>query len=134
MIHTVEDWECLERSEESFCNASAEAAQTLLDQHQFRPTIGKVRDGINSLLTKTFFRLNLQSKTSLDLQKVSDLHFVSRPCLIQQMTLLTERRSLQDRMGMTIKRSQNISRVDLLCILVCRLTQALPVIQLYHAH
>lgn len=134
MIHTVEDWECLERSEELFCNASAEAAQTLLDQHQFRPTIGKVRDGINSLLTKTFFRLNLQSKTSLDLQKVSGLHFVSWPCLIQQMTLLTERRSLQDRMGMTIKRSQNLSRADLFCILVCRLTQALPVIQSYHAH
>jgi hypothetical protein len=105
MIYTAEDWEFMERSEDSSCNASVEAAQTLLNQHQFRPAIVKVRDSINSLLVKTFSQVNLQSKTSLDSQKVSGLHLVTRPCLIQQMTLLIARRSLQDRMGMTIRRS-----------------------------
>lgn len=81
MSNTAEDWEYVERSEESSCNASAEAAQALLNQHQLRPAIVKVRDSINSLLVKTFFQVNSQSKTSLDRQKVSGLQFISRPCI-----------------------------------------------------
>jgi hypothetical protein len=60
MLQSAEEWEHLENSEETACNASAEAAQLCLNQRQFRPAFAHVRDSIKFFVAKTFYQVNAQ--------------------------------------------------------------------------
>jgi len=72
MLHSTEEWEHLEKSEETACNASAEAAQLYLNQRQLRPALAHVRDSIKFFVAKTFYQVNAQPEIH---QKVRLYHF-----------------------------------------------------------
>ena len=72
MLHSTEEWEHLEKSEETACNASAEAAQLYLNQRQLRPALANVRECVKFFVAKTFYQVNAQPEIH---QKVRLYHF-----------------------------------------------------------